>query len=95
MQPGPLTKPPSHRSLATPSFRVIDFGRTFTFEDWVKQQRESDAKKNGEEAQRMGEKILEILGLDVLPYWRTFEGRMSQEMRDTRKELQFDYVEVI
>ena len=26
-QPGPLSLPPSRRSLETPSFRVIDFGR--------------------------------------------------------------------
>ena len=27
IQPGPLTVPPSKRSLASPSFRIIDFGR--------------------------------------------------------------------
>ncbi|PIL28844.1 hypothetical protein GSI_08890 [Ganoderma sinense ZZ0214-1] len=27
VQPGPLTDPPERRSLATPSFRVVDFGR--------------------------------------------------------------------
>ena len=27
VQPGPLTHPPERRSLDTPSFRVIDFGR--------------------------------------------------------------------
>ena len=27
MQPGPLTLPPAQRSLETPSFRIIDFGR--------------------------------------------------------------------
>ena len=27
IQPGPLTLPPSERSLASPSFRIIDFGR--------------------------------------------------------------------
>jgi len=27
IQPGPLTIPPSKRSLASPSFRIIDFGR--------------------------------------------------------------------
>jgi len=27
IQPGPLTLPPSKRSLASPSFRIIDFGR--------------------------------------------------------------------
>src|SRR5258708_6307521 len=27
VQPGPLSNPPSKRSLTTPSFRIIDFGR--------------------------------------------------------------------
>ena len=27
-QPGPLTKPPEQRSRRTPSFRIIDFGRS-------------------------------------------------------------------
>ena len=29
IQPGPLTVPPSKRSLASPSFRIIDFGRAY------------------------------------------------------------------
>jgi hypothetical protein len=28
VQPGPLTVPPEARSLRSPSFRIIDFGRT-------------------------------------------------------------------
>jgi hypothetical protein len=28
MQPGPLTRPPSLRSMDSPSFRLIDFGRS-------------------------------------------------------------------
>ena len=31
VQPGPLTRPPRERSLMTPSFRIIDFGRTEKF----------------------------------------------------------------
>ena len=27
VQPGPLTDPPERRSLDTPSFRIVDFGR--------------------------------------------------------------------
>lgn len=27
VQPGPLTRPPMQRSIHTPSFRLIDFGR--------------------------------------------------------------------
>jgi hypothetical protein len=33
MQPGPLTVPPHQRSIKTPSFRIIDFGRAVTFND--------------------------------------------------------------
>lgn len=36
VQPGPLTKPPYARSMETPSFRLIDFGRTITYEDFTK-----------------------------------------------------------
>jgi hypothetical protein len=32
-QPGPLSLPPDERSAATPSFRVIDFGRAEQFDD--------------------------------------------------------------
>ncbi|KAI0343570.1 hypothetical protein BDW22DRAFT_1356027 [Trametopsis cervina] len=42
-QPGPLYLPPSQRSRATPSFRIIDFGRGKTFEDV-----EHDVKKRME-----------------------------------------------
>ncbi|KAF7349317.1 hypothetical protein MSAN_01721200 [Mycena sanguinolenta] len=33
VQPGPLTHPPDQRSLKTPSFRVIDFGRCKSWDD--------------------------------------------------------------
>jgi hypothetical protein len=36
MQPGPLTLPPSKRSLASPSFRIIDFGRGEHKQDFVR-----------------------------------------------------------
>jgi hypothetical protein len=36
MQPGPLTLPPSKRSLASPSFRIIDFGRAKYKLDFVR-----------------------------------------------------------
>lgn len=35
MQPGPLTRHPQERSLSTPSFRLIDFGRSVNVEDEV------------------------------------------------------------
>lgn len=36
VQPGPLHRPPSERSIKTPSFRIIDFGRGEVFPDWFK-----------------------------------------------------------
>lgn len=35
VQPGPLTRHPQERSLATPSFRLIDFGRSISVEEQV------------------------------------------------------------
>lgn len=35
MQPGPLTRHPQERSLSTPSFRLIDFGRSINIEEQV------------------------------------------------------------
>ena len=35
MQPGPLTRHPQERSLLTPSFRLIDFGRSINVEERV------------------------------------------------------------
>jgi hypothetical protein len=34
VQPGPLNLPPSERSLDTPSFRMVDFGRGQHFSDY-------------------------------------------------------------
>ena len=34
-QPGPLTAPPEMRSMDTPSFRVIDFGRADELNDFL------------------------------------------------------------
>ncbi|KAF8189812.1 hypothetical protein K438DRAFT_1832139 [Mycena galopus ATCC 62051] len=42
VQPGPLTHPPSQRSLETPSFRVVDFGRCRWWRDLL-----SEAKGAG------------------------------------------------
>lgn len=36
VQPGPLTQPPIMRSMDTPSFRVIDFGRTIPWDVYLK-----------------------------------------------------------
>jgi len=35
MQPGPLTRHPQERSWSTPSFRLIDFGRSINVEEQV------------------------------------------------------------
>lgn len=35
IQPGPLTRPPIQRSINTPSFRLIDFGRTERLENYT------------------------------------------------------------
>lgn len=35
MQPGPLTRHPQERSLSTPSFRLIDFGRSINVDKQV------------------------------------------------------------
>jgi tRNA A-37 threonylcarbamoyl transferase component Bud32 len=34
MQPGPLTRPPSLRSIDTPSFRLIDLGRAERYDGY-------------------------------------------------------------
>ncbi|KAH9903248.1 hypothetical protein C8Q73DRAFT_633651 [Cubamyces lactineus] len=34
IQPGPLTAPPEKRTLDTPSFRIIDFGRGASWDTW-------------------------------------------------------------
>ena len=36
IQPGPLTIPPSKRSLASPSFRIIDFGRSESKDEFMR-----------------------------------------------------------
>lgn len=43
VQPGPLTRPPIERSSKTPSFRLIDFGRTERLEDYTS--RAGDVRK--------------------------------------------------
>ncbi|TCD61130.1 hypothetical protein EIP91_008995 [Steccherinum ochraceum] len=50
VQPGPLTQPPIMRSMDTPSFRVIDFGRTMTWRQWMKPRRDSDLARFKREA---------------------------------------------
>lgn len=42
VQPGPLTRPPKYRSLDSPSFRIIDFGRAQEYNDHKNPQRAKD-----------------------------------------------------
>lgn len=42
MQPGPLTAPPEKRSKDTPSFRMIDFGRTDEWGEYVGDKSDKD-----------------------------------------------------
>jgi len=42
VQPGPLTRHPQERSLSTPSFRLIDFGRSINVEEQVSKMKLKD-----------------------------------------------------
>jgi hypothetical protein len=78
IQPGPLSVPPSKRSRATPSFRVIDFGRGQTLEDFEKddQGRTPDDFEDGE------------LRKEFLRQCEKREGLAgTQEHRHIKKEL--------
>ena len=44
IQPGPLTRPPNERSIVTPSFRIIDFGRTERYETYLAKDRGATSK---------------------------------------------------
>jgi hypothetical protein len=44
-QPGPLNVGPEERSLETPSFRVIDFGRGQHFRDYLEADGKGKSKK--------------------------------------------------
>ena len=46
MQPGPLTRHPQERSNSTPSFRLIDFGRSTNVEEEVTK-KSKESKKDG------------------------------------------------
>jgi len=49
VQPGPLTQPPEKRSLETPSFRIVDFGRGKMFDEmgahWIAYEVEWEKKQ--------------------------------------------------
>jgi len=47
MQPGPLTRHPQERSLSTPSFRLIDFGRSTNMDIEVMEMVKARLKKDG------------------------------------------------
>ena len=48
MQPGPLTRHPQERSLTTPSFRLIDFGRSINIEERVAKMKLKERLSEGE-----------------------------------------------
>jgi len=98
IQPGPLTRRPIERSMKTPSFRVIDFGRSLTFEAHLASMtfdvllaQVRLAKKWGEEEQSKEEKDKEIREIA----WLRYEREMGDEMSQARSELGFDQVEAI
>ena len=59
IQPGPLTKPPRERSLDTPSFRIIDFGRGMSWA-W-----ELEEKTNQSELDRRRHNFAFMVGDEV------------------------------
>ncbi|KAI0791425.1 hypothetical protein C8Q75DRAFT_715555 [Abortiporus biennis] len=81
-QPGPLTVPPSERSLDTPSFRVIDFGRT----EHYRTRLEREQRQRGFTAYNEEKKGR---------VWDRFERDLKREMRDARTELEFGQTEAI
>jgi hypothetical protein len=56
VQPGPLHLPPSSRSLDTPSFRIVDFGRGQHYSDYI----ETQAKEGEMNAQEIKEEYMRM-----------------------------------
>lgn len=87
VQPGPLTLPPMMRSMDTPSFRVIDFGRTINWNQWLKAERDSHLakhKKETEEKEKSGggkgkEKEKEPLQRNTWEWWEDRKVSMTEE----------------
>ncbi|KAI0788420.1 hypothetical protein C8Q75DRAFT_807643 [Abortiporus biennis] len=86
-KPGPLTKPPSERSLDNPSFRVIDFGRTESFKTRLREELSSIQRyRDVDETEK---KKIDNQS------WVEFNGLLGNELRHTRGELGFDQIEAI
>jgi hypothetical protein len=56
VQPGPLHLSPSSRSLGTPSFRIVDFGRGQHYSDYIERQ----AKEGEMNAQELKEEFMRM-----------------------------------
>ncbi|KAI0079856.1 hypothetical protein K474DRAFT_1616965 [Panus rudis PR-1116 ss-1] len=105
MQPGPLTRQPSHRSLSTPSFRLIDFGRTETlkshleYKRWKKrQQMEGDGGngKGADEEKKDDGKTEEERAKEEEKGWSIdFDLAIRHEWHKAREELGFSLVDNI
>ena len=63
MQPGPLTAPPERRSLACPSFRIIDFGRgkVWEWEEERMKREEMEEEQRKKVIRDWGERLREEL----------------------------------
>jgi hypothetical protein len=75
MQPGPLTRHPQERSLSTPSFRLIDFGRSINVEEKVAKLK----LKEGLTEEEIGEERARV--------YRSWGMNRAQEEQAINKEL--------
>ncbi|TCD62471.1 hypothetical protein EIP91_006819 [Steccherinum ochraceum] len=89
VQPGPLTQPPMMRSMDTPSFRVIDFGRTITWDQWLEIERESDLAKFKQEDEEK-RKSISGKGKEKEMYEKNTQAWWANRKRDmTEEETRF------
>ena len=77
VQPGPLALPPEQRSYATPSFRIIDYGRGQCW-DW-----ELEAQAARKESARLSQ-------TDMRNRRQDFAYRVMTEVTQARRELLVD-----
>ncbi|KAI0080013.1 hypothetical protein K474DRAFT_1769692 [Panus rudis PR-1116 ss-1] len=90
IQPGPLTRAPSLRSWSTPSFRLIDFGRTETEKQFLESMKEKKADSEGKDLSEV------VVSTEEVTSWKTkFQRELWVEWQNARRELGFDLVEPI
>jgi hypothetical protein len=79
VQPGPLTHPPALRSSKTPSFRIIDFGRS---EYWVYnvEGTKTQVSKDEEQTEEYRQEERDRLNSAAVNWWdfRNFEVKKAQ-----------------